>query len=197
MSDDILIFPTEARPSRTDAVRNRRLLLATARRLLDEGTFEDFTMSDIAKSAGVGKGTLYRHFADKTDLCFALLDEAMHDFQARTLREMSAGNPPYQTLHWFVRETVAYVDKHTALLREAASKGSAMLLHPAHFWWRQTIRGLLDRMTVTGDADYLADVLYVMLDVQTIRFQREHGHYSVERIQDGLVSVLNNFVQPR
>jgi AcrR family transcriptional regulator len=197
MSDDILIFPTEDRPSRTDAVRNRRRLLETARTLLDEGALEDFTMSDIAKVAGVGKGTLYRHFPDKSALCYALLDEAMHAFQALTLRQMSAGDYPGDTLRWFLRETAAYVDRNIVLLREAAAQGSKMLLHPAHYWWRQTILGLLERLQFGGDAEYLADTLYIMTDVQTIRFQREMQHYSVERIQDGLVSLLDKFVPPR
>jgi len=197
MSDDILIFPTEDKPSRTDAVRNRRRLLEIARSMLEDGTLETSTMSDIAIAAGVGKGTLYRHFADKSELCYALLDEDMRDFQTRTLGLPAAGSAPYQTLCWFLREAVGYVDTHIVLLREAALQGRSMLRHPAHVWWRQTIRALLEQLQVFGDIDYLTDMLYIMMDVQAICFQRDVQGYSLARIQDGLVSVLDRFVQPR
>lgn len=197
MSDDILIFPIEERPARADAVRNRRRLLDIAQRLLDEGTLEDFTMSDIAKSAGVGKGTLYRHFADKAELCHALLDEAMRDFQADTLKHMRSGAPPEEILRWFLREVAAYVNRHIVPLHEASSQARTgdMLRHPAHTWWRQTIRGLLEQLHPAGDIDYLSDVLYVMLDVRTIAFQRRIQGYPLEQLQDGLVMVLDRFLQ--
>jgi hypothetical protein len=69
--------------------------------------------------------------------------------------------------------------------------GIDMLHHPAHLWWRQTIHGLLMRLKPAGDIDYIADVLYVMLDVQTIRFQRRVQGYDIERIVAGLHMMLD------
>lgn len=58
----------------TTARTNRRedLLVAAARRFVDVG-LRKTTMEDIAREAGAGKATLYRHFANKSDLIDALL----------------------------------------------------------------------------------------------------------------------------
>ncbi|MCM3806819.1 TetR/AcrR family transcriptional regulator [Streptomyces sp. DR7-3] len=59
------------RPLRADAARNRKLLLAAA---ADEFAERGLTASvaDIARRAGVGKGTVFRHFATKDDLVAAI-----------------------------------------------------------------------------------------------------------------------------
>ena len=55
------------RTERRDARENRRLLLEVAKRLSADQGIAATTMKQIASSAGVGKGTLYRHFADKSN----------------------------------------------------------------------------------------------------------------------------------
>jgi AcrR family transcriptional regulator len=69
--------PTPAnRPMRADAQRNYASLLKTARVAVSERG-ADIVLEDIAKSAGVAIGTLYRHFPTRQDLLEAVfLDEA-------------------------------------------------------------------------------------------------------------------------
>ncbi len=65
---------TRKRPMRQDAVRNRHQLLAAARRVFSiEGL--DSGVETVAREAGVGMGTLYRHFPSKEDLITALIDD--------------------------------------------------------------------------------------------------------------------------
>lgn len=52
---------------RKDAVANREKLLAAADRLFMKG-IETAALKDVAKEAGVGIGTVYRHFPTKEDL---------------------------------------------------------------------------------------------------------------------------------
>lgn len=195
MSHDKLIQFNSDKSPRADAIRNRRLLLDTAERLFEEQGVELVTMSIIAQEAGVGKGTLYRNFTDKAELCVALLDEDMREFQQETLDYISSCKNTMDCLNWFLENAASYVVKHSELLREAANWGGGYILqHPAHLWWRQTILGLLSRIEMDGDKSYIADVLYVMLDVQTIRFQLDAQDYDLERIVAGLKMSLERLV---
>jgi AcrR family transcriptional regulator len=186
-NDDSLFILNDNKPQRADAARNRRKLMEVAQTLFNEQGVANVTMSEIAQSASVGKGTLYRHFSDKATLCHAMLDEAMRNFQQATLLYLRNSDNPANALRWFLGEAVAYVDEHIELLREAATAGDTPYLeHPAHIWFRQTIFSLLQRIGVQGDLDYMTDTLYVMLDVRTIRFQRQMRGYERERIVDGI-----------
>ncbi len=194
MSDhDLIVFPDD-KPARADAARNRDLLLTTARTLFSQQGVAQVTMSAIASSAGVGKGTLYRHFSDKAELCHALLDHQMRQLQTDTLRHLRWRGDAADKLKWFLRQVVAFVDENSALLCEASSHGQMSLLnHPAHLWWRQTILSLLREMAPVGDLNYMADTLYIMLDAQSLNFQRDVLGYSIDRITVGLHSVVDAF----
>jgi AcrR family transcriptional regulator len=72
---------------RADAARNRRLLLAAAADEFAERGL-DASIADIARRAGIGKGTVFRHFATKDDLLAAIvLDrvEALNEVGTRLL----------------------------------------------------------------------------------------------------------------
>ncbi|GAB3428765.1 TetR/AcrR family transcriptional regulator [Flindersiella endophytica] len=59
------------RPLRADAVRNRRLVLSAASEAFAQRGM-DVSIAEIAQRAGVGKGTVFRHFATKEDLLAAI-----------------------------------------------------------------------------------------------------------------------------
>ena len=62
------------RPLRQDAARNRKQLLLAARRVFGHDGLA-IGVEAVAKEAGVGTGTLYRHFPSKDDLIMALIDD--------------------------------------------------------------------------------------------------------------------------
>jgi AcrR family transcriptional regulator len=190
---DNLIMP-DPRPTRADALKNRELLLQTAQRLFAESGVDAVTMSDVADAAGVGKGTLYRHFPNgKPDLCQVLIDADQRDLQNRTLARLREQGDPLTDLEWFLREVVAFVNRNQRFMF-AASSMSTTLDHPAHRWWRLTIRGLLARINPLLDADYMADVLFVMVDPRTIHFQMHARGYDYDQIASALVSLLRQII---
>jgi AcrR family transcriptional regulator len=78
---------------RADAARNRQLLLAAAADEFAERGL-DASVTDIARRAGVGKGTVFRHFATKDDLLAAIvLDriDALNDVGERLLDAADPG----------------------------------------------------------------------------------------------------------
>ncbi len=65
---------TAGAPRRKDAERNRQRLLVAAREVFrDRGVAA--TLNDVAHHAGLGVGTVYRHFANKEELIDALFDD--------------------------------------------------------------------------------------------------------------------------
>ena len=66
---------TNQRKKRSDATHNKAIILQTTTQLLAQGEdISKMNMSEIAKKAGVGVGTLYRHFESKSLLCQAMMD---------------------------------------------------------------------------------------------------------------------------
>jgi AcrR family transcriptional regulator len=86
---------------RADARRNREAIIAAAKKLFaDEGL--DAQMPDVAKTAKVGVGTVYRHFPTKKDLIAALAAERFERL-AEKAREGIASDDPWEGLCEFIR----------------------------------------------------------------------------------------------
>jgi AcrR family transcriptional regulator len=69
------ISPAAARTLRSDARRNREQLVASARELFASAGV-DVSVEEITRHAGLGMGTLYRHFPTKEELIDAVLEDA-------------------------------------------------------------------------------------------------------------------------
>jgi AcrR family transcriptional regulator len=140
----------EAKPLRADAQRNRDRLLQVAREAFaEEGVAVPLDV--IARRAGVGPGTLYRHFPTKEALFEAVVHDRLHALVHRA-RELGGSDDPGAAL-------TAFLDH---LLREAAPKqdlvdalvGSGVDIQPAVFATaavlRDEIARLLDRAQAVG-----------------------------------------------
>lgn len=169
--NDNLIIPLPEKKERADSVRNRRLLLDTALRLFQQQGVANVTMSEIAQAAQVGKGTLYRHFTDKGELIMALLDSDMHDLQERVFVHLRQPCTAREKLAWFLETVGRYIIGHMALLDPQDGRPNMFLTHPAHYWWRHTIRGLLAQIPECEDVEAVSDLLYILLDVHALRYQ--------------------------
>jgi AcrR family transcriptional regulator len=80
------------RPLRADAVRNRRLVLSAAADAFAEHGM-DVSIAEIAKRAGVGKGTVFRHFATKEDLLAAIACDRFAELIAVAESLLDADDP--------------------------------------------------------------------------------------------------------
>jgi AcrR family transcriptional regulator len=68
--------PTAKRGLRADALRNRQRILEVARRIFQERGV-DAPLDEVAEGAGVGAGTLYRHFPTRVALIEAVFEEEL------------------------------------------------------------------------------------------------------------------------
>jgi AcrR family transcriptional regulator len=71
---------TPVRPLRADAARNRARVLDAARTAFAEAGL-DVGVEEIARRAGVGKGTLYRRFPTKEALVCAIFEDILLEFE--------------------------------------------------------------------------------------------------------------------
>jgi AcrR family transcriptional regulator len=110
------------RPRRADALRNYNKLLAAAREAFTEADTET-SLEDIARRAGVGIGTLYRHFPTRRDLIEAVyVDEV--EALSRSARDV-AELPPWEALRIWLRRFVDYITTKQALINELFAEGGS------------------------------------------------------------------------
>ncbi|TDC87847.1 TetR/AcrR family transcriptional regulator [Actinomadura sp. 7K507] len=96
--------PGAAGAGRADAHRNREIVLRTAMRVFaEEGT--EASLGRIAQRAGVGAGTVYRHFPSKEILVEAVLAEHIEDLVAAADR-WAARAAPGDALFGFLLEVI-------------------------------------------------------------------------------------------
>jgi AcrR family transcriptional regulator len=110
------------RPKRADARRNYEKLLTAAREAFAEAGM-GASLEDIARRAGVGIGTLYRHFPTRQDLFESVyVDEV--EALCRTADEL-ADLPPWDALAGWLRRFVTYTATKRAIA-EALNHKSAV-----------------------------------------------------------------------
>lgn len=104
---------------RADARRNYERLLAEARSAFAaHGT--DTSLEDVARRAGVGIGTLYRHFPNRHALMSAVFEDAVNDLLARS-RELLTAPEPCTALVTWLREIVTHAGEYRGLARALMS----------------------------------------------------------------------------
>jgi AcrR family transcriptional regulator len=103
------------RPKRADARRNYQKVLAAAREAFAEGG-ESTALEEIARRAGVGIGTLYRHFPNRQALLEALYVDEVEEV-CRSAAQLDSADPWEALNGWFER-LIAYVGTKRALAHE-------------------------------------------------------------------------------
>lgn len=137
---------------RADARKNRDHLLAIAGDLLSSGGAEA-SLRDIARTAGVGLGTLYRHFPTREALLEALLRERFETLTVRAIAleaEVASG----AALVTWLRETVAIAHDYSGAIRSmvAAIDDEGSALHASCVAMKAAGTRLLLRAQEKGEA---------------------------------------------
>jgi AcrR family transcriptional regulator len=103
------------RPKRADARRNYEKVLAAAREAFAEGG-ESTALEEIARRAGVGIGTLYRHFPNRQALLEALYVGEVEEM-CRSATELDGSDPWDALIGWF-GHFISYIGTKRALAAE-------------------------------------------------------------------------------
>jgi AcrR family transcriptional regulator len=142
---------SKGRKPRTDAQRNRERILEAAKEAFSKSG-ANASLDEIAKEAGVGPGTLYRHFPTREDLLEAVYRKEV-DKLAAAERRFAETLPPIEALRAWMLLFVDYI----AAKRIIAPVLNALVGDPkkvfegsyAQVW--EAIRSLVNRAIRSGD----------------------------------------------
>jgi AcrR family transcriptional regulator len=189
---------SQARPERADAARNRRAILAATEELLATHRPRDISVEQVARAAGVGKGTVFHRFGSRMGLMTALMIE-----RAQALTEaVTSGPPPLgpgapdrERLLAFLDAVIEVVGRNKSLLAELAFSGAAQPAatdkgaaagegtagggertakdghrddHPVYRFWHGHISRLIEAQRPDVDAEMIAHVLLGSLHSEPI-----------------------------
>jgi AcrR family transcriptional regulator len=174
-----------ARHERADAAANRVRILEAAVRVLAERGAAGTSIDAVACEAGVGKGTVFRRFGDRSGLFQALLDEHLRGFQDAFLfgpPPLGPGAPAEERLAAFLDGLLDLHDGQLELTlalekdRWGAPIGGyvALSLH---------VESLIREISPALDAPVIAQLLLSALDGKLVRHLRRDAGVSLATIK--------------
>lgn len=173
---------------RADAARNRALLLDAASRLLAHCGAAKLTMESVAAAAGVGKGTVFRRFKDRTGLLIALLDHRETLLQAAFL----SGPPPVgpgaaaaERLHAFGPAVMRHELDHHELILASRTDPLRGYTVPAYRLRLSHVGMLLREAHVSGERELIAHTLLGSIDATLVHHLTCERGMPVERLEQG------------
>ncbi|CAL9481073.1 TetR/AcrR family transcriptional regulator [Streptomyces sp. Tu 3180] len=186
-----------ARRPRKDAVRNRAALLAAADDLFAHcDSPGDITMSDVAAAAGVGKGTLFRAFGDRSALIGALYAARLEPLEAAVAHgppPLGPGTPPAQRVPALLDALLCFKldHRHLVLALEGAGADSSPYRAEHYGRWHALLCSALAGVPGLADPGFTAHALLAAVRADLV----EHlaGECGTDR--EELRSRLREFVE--
>ena len=142
---------TIERKPRSDAVRNRERLLKAAAQIFSAGG-PDASLEAVAKRAGVGIGTLYRHFPTREAMFEAVYRHEV-DQLGDLAEELAREAAPVEALRRWLHANVRLVATKKGMVAALAlaAHGPSELYAYSFERLRKAVGALLDRAIQTGD----------------------------------------------
>ncbi|MET3851408.1 MULTISPECIES: TetR/AcrR family transcriptional regulator [unclassified Paenibacillus] len=135
---------------RADAMKNYEHILEVANVVVTEHGV-DASLRDIARRAGVGLGTLYRHFPTREALLEALLRSSFDEFTTKA-RELETASSPDDALVSWLRDVVTFTGNYQGVVdvMMAAKEDPESALHASCVTMRSAGTRLLTRAQAEG-----------------------------------------------
>jgi AcrR family transcriptional regulator len=198
MNDLIVEIPKERR----DAAEHRQRILVAARALFAAQGVDATNMTEIARAANIGQGTLYRRFAHKGELCEALLQENILCFQ-KAMERRFATDPNATALEHleqlFVQMMLFNEQNHPLLaaMIEYANgpRRNDFFQSPYYLWMHATLVRLLEQGIAAGeirplDSEMTAHMMITALKGTLHCYQCRQLGYTNERILQSIRDLL-------
>lgn len=184
---------------RADAARNRQLLLDAAQQLVREQGADGLTMDALAKRAGVGKGTVFRRFGNRTGLMRALLDHSDRKFQGAFMfgpPPLGPGAPALDRLVAFGRARLLDIEVEGELHRAAEiGEGNDRYAGAPYGLLKAHVSLLLRDAGARGELPLLADGLLAVLAAPMVMHQMNVLGYTRGQIGDNWEAFVRRIVE--
>jgi AcrR family transcriptional regulator len=170
---------------RADAERNREKVLGAARRLFTERGVENVSMDAIAAAAGVGKGTLFRRFGDRSGLALALLEEHTRQLQEDAIRgpaPLGPGAAPQERIKALGRAQLRLLEEHADLMAAAESNPRARFQTGPYGFLRLHISLLVREADPDADWELVTEFLLAPLAADSFLYCRKVRSFGLERL---------------
>jgi AcrR family transcriptional regulator len=142
---------TDKRKPRADALRNRERVLEAAKAVFSQGGPEA-SLEAVARRAGVGIGTLYRHFPTREALYEAVYRNEV-DQLVELAKRLEADAPPVEALRRWLRANVEFIatKKGMAAALAVTAHGSSDLAAYSIDRLTRAVGELLQRAAAAGE----------------------------------------------
>lgn len=189
------------RIERKDAAKHRELILQTANQLFNTHGVDSVSMHQIAKTAGIGQGTLYRRYSCKAELCIELLMDSFVQFADENDRYLTAAaeqpvRERFETflstwidfitgkVHWLnaIKPSTLCPDDHDKIYRS-----------PPFLYVTGVIKRLLDEAISTGtivsvNTKFAAFSIVSSISPESFLFLHNSEHLTTEQIKGHFTS---------
>lgn len=202
------IFPESAPDCLSDSANSkrelrdeeyRRRILAAARELFNKHGYDCVSMYQIAQTAGVGQGTLYRRYAHVGEVCSDMLKASTGQFLAELEASATvgiAGNSSLAQLDDVIVRIIEHIDGRAPLLsainqQYAGQKRYLPYKQPIAMRLHKLMSSMLDRAIEQGEATHCDVTLTIhalvsVLAPENYLYYRESLGYDKERFIAGL-----------
>lgn len=151
MADSVTAQSDYPRPMRADARRNYERLTECAHEVfIEQGV--GASLEEVARRAGVGTGTLYRHFPTRESLLSTVMESAFaaqHTYAAELLKREDAAEAFDEYIRYWIRHTAIYKGLAAEIMK-AAMEGRANALTSSCIYARTDSEIILQRAQESG-----------------------------------------------
>ncbi|RJE86835.1 TetR/AcrR family transcriptional regulator [Paenibacillus sp. 1011MAR3C5] len=179
-----------------------KCIMDTAAQLFSEHGVESVSMHQIAKSAGVGQGTLYRRYANKADLCIGLMQDTFDQMQCTIngyIRETTE-RPVQERLRGVIGILLDFLGEKSKMLGVihaqfmTESNKDDFYQSPPYLFMHDMLTGLISELpdedsAMEIDAPFIAHSYIAILSPHTYRHLVCVKGYSHERIYEQFCSL--------
>lgn len=174
-----------------------KAILHTANHLFTEHGVESVSMHQIAKSVGIGQGTLYRRYSNKGELCMDMMKENFENFIMEIDNILKEGTnlSVQERLSIVMRKIIAFIDHKSEWLgvlqtyKKVEDDKPDFFQSPPYVYLHNAISELFREAIETGqirsvDPAYAAHSFISILSPHTIKHLKFAMGYTCEEIQD-------------